>query len=150
MFQKNGANGLAGTPKLGQNGVVNASEMIQLVGTNVDGNSSALFARTTGTGSAGSLTINTPMLLIQDGAQATVSSLREGVTGDLGITANSVRLDNGKITAETRSGNGGNLMLNIADLLLMRRGSQISTTAGTAPHGSLETVATLLLMRPMA
>ncbi|MFL9449538.1 hypothetical protein AB0758_00065 [Tolypothrix bouteillei VB521301_2] len=123
------------------------NETIQLVGTTSDGKPAAHLLEQQGQ-EAGSLTINS-MLLIQDGAQATVSSLREGVTGDLGITANSVRLDNGKITAETRSGNGGNLMLNIADLLLMRRGSQISTTAGTAPHGSPETK-TLILMRPMA
>ncbi|MGI2904879.1 filamentous hemagglutinin N-terminal domain-containing protein [Tolypothrix sp. VBCCA 56010] len=117
---------------------VNASESVQLIGTSANGQSpSALVAIVSiqGTGKAGSLTINTPMLLICDGAQATVSNLGKGEAGNLGITASSVRLDNGKIIAQTRSGNGGNLNLGIADLLLMRHGSEISTTAGTAEAG---------------
>ncbi len=137
LLVQNGALVSASTLDLGKAGslTVNASKMVQLVGTDINGYPSALFARTTGTGNAGDLTINTPMLLISDGALATVSSTGVGVAGNLGINASSVRLDNGKITAQTRFGNGGNLKLNVADLLLMRRGAQISTTAGTAQAG---------------
>ncbi|WP_238361006.1 hypothetical protein [Iningainema tapete] len=74
-------------------------------------------------------------LSISDGAQAEVSSTGIGAAGNLSITANFVRLNNGKITAETPSSDGGNIYLNVAELLLMRRGSNITTTAGTAQAG---------------
>ncbi|NMG09695.1 filamentous hemagglutinin N-terminal domain-containing protein [Brasilonema sp. UFV-L1] len=112
------------------------ADKVLLIGTSTGGQfSTGLVAGTQGTGKAGNLTITTQQLLISDGALITVSSLGEGVAGDLGITANSVRLDNGEITAQTRSGNGGNLKLNVANLLLLRRGSKISTTAGTDQKG---------------
>ncbi len=128
----------AGTMGLGKGGSlnVNASKSVQVIGTSADGQfPSRLSARTLGTEKAGDLKITTPVLLISDGAQVTVSSTKEGAAGDLSITASSVRLDNGKIVAQTRSGNGGNLTLGVADLLLLRRGSEISTTAGTAQAG---------------
>ncbi|MBW4449143.1 MAG: filamentous hemagglutinin N-terminal domain-containing protein [Spirirestis rafaelensis WJT71-NPBG6] len=109
------------------------ADKVQLIGTSANGQlSSGLIAGTQGTGKAGDLTITTQQLLISDGALTTVSSRGEGVAGNFGITASSVRLDNGKITAQTLFGNGGNLKLDVADLLLLRRGSEISTTAGTA------------------
>lgn len=56
-----------------------------------------------------------------------------GDAGNLEINANSVRLDNQVgITALTQSGQGGNIKINSRDLLLMRRNSQISTSAGNA------------------
>lgn len=41
----------------------------------------------------------------------------------------------GVISAQTASSQGGNIALNVQDLLLLRHGSQISTTAGTAQAG---------------
>jgi filamentous hemagglutinin family protein len=108
------------------------ADKVQLIGTSTGSQfSTGLVAGTQGTGKAGDLTITTQQLLISNGALATVSSLGKGVAGNLDITASSVRLNQGNIIAQTLSGNGGNLKLNIADLLLMRRGSEISTTAGT-------------------
>ncbi|MBD1944070.1 S-layer family protein [Coleofasciculus sp. FACHB-712] len=116
--------------------IVNASELVQLIGTSANGRTpSGLFARTQGAGEAGDLTITTPQLLISDGAQATVSSFGEGVAGNLSITADSVHLDNGKILAQTLSADGGNLELHVTDLLLLRNDSEISTTAGTDQKG---------------
>ncbi|MGB3637711.1 MAG: S-layer family protein, partial [Rivularia sp. (in: cyanobacteria)] len=40
-----------------------------------------------------------------------------------------------KLFAESASGNGGNINLQLGELLLLRNGSQISTTAGTAQAG---------------
>ncbi|BBD69330.1 filamentous hemagglutinin outer membrane protein [Nostoc commune NIES-4072] len=115
---------------------INASKTIQVIGTSVNGQSaSVLSAQTQGTGKAGDMKINTQQLLISDGAEATVGSLATGVAGNLDITAKSVELNNGAISAQTFSGNGGNITLNIADLLLMRQGSEISTTAGTRQQG---------------
>jgi hypothetical protein len=109
---------------------------VQLIGRSNNGQGfTGLIAGTTGTGKAGDLSITTQQLLISNGAEATASSRGKGEAGNLSITASSVRLDNGRITAQTRSGNGGNLKLDIADLLLMRYGSLISTTAGTALAG---------------
>jgi filamentous hemagglutinin family protein len=116
----------------GGNLKVNASDSVQIIGRSNNGRSSNLTAGTVGQGKAGNLTITTPQLLISDGAQATVSSSEEGEPGNLGINANSVRLDNGEIIAQSSSGNGGNLNLIVKDLLLLRRESQISTTAGRA------------------
>jgi filamentous hemagglutinin family protein len=112
------------------------ADFVELIGISANGRaSSGLFASAVGTGKAGDLSITTQQLLISNGAVATVSSRGEGTTaGNIVITANSVRLDNGQITAQTLSGNGGNLNFNIADLL-MRHGSKISTTAGTAQSG---------------
>jgi large exoprotein involved in heme utilization and adhesion len=53
--------------------------------------------------------------------------------GQINITAHSILLDNeGKINARSRSGRGGNITLELQDLLLMRRESQISASAGTS------------------
>ena len=109
-----------------------SADKVQVIGRSANDRPSGLIASTQGIGKAGNLNITTQQLLISNGAQATASSTGVAVAGDIGINASSVQLDNGKITSQTRSGNGGNLKLNIADLLLMRRGSEISTTAGTA------------------
>ena len=116
--------------------IVNATESVQVIGTSVDGQvSSLLNARTISTGDAGSIKITTGELLILDGAQASVESTGKGKAGNLELTVDSVRLDQGSTMSTTFSGDGGNLTLNVAELLLLRRGSQISTTAGTAQAG---------------
>jgi len=90
------------------------------------------------TGNAGSLTINTPLLSITDGASATVINDGPGKAGDLQINANSIFLDQGSINAATASGNGGNIRLNLQDYLLMRNNSLISVTAmGSGNGGNL-------------
>ncbi|MBD2201049.1 S-layer family protein [Calothrix sp. FACHB-1219] len=115
---------------------INASQLVQLTGTSANQQiSSGLFAQTENQGDGGSLTMQTPELLISQGAQATVGSKGEGIAGNLSITADKIRLDNSKITAQTRSTNGGNITLDIKDFLLLRHNSQISTTAGTANAG---------------
>ncbi|NES24617.1 MAG: S-layer family protein [Symploca sp. SIO3E6] len=59
-----------------------------------------------------------------------------GDAGDINIEANNIFLHNqGQITAVTSSGEGGNIGLDISELILMRHNSLISATAGTAPGG---------------
>ncbi|KAF3889846.1 MULTISPECIES: two-partner secretion domain-containing protein [Nostocales] len=92
------------------------------------------------TGQGGNLTIRTRNLTVRDGAVVTVSSRSENAraqgAGTLDVTARSVRLDNkGQITAATASGQGGNITLQVQDILLLRRNSLISTTAGSAQAG---------------
>ena len=65
-----------------------------------------------------------------------VRSQESGTAGDIEINTSRLTLDNqGKLNAESNSGNGGSITLNLADLMLLRRGSQVSTTAGTAQAG---------------
>jgi large exoprotein involved in heme utilization and adhesion len=62
--------------------------------------------------------------------------LGSGNAGNLDITAREIRLDRqGKLLANTTSGNGGNINLQLQNLLLLRNMSQISATAGTEVAG---------------
>jgi large exoprotein involved in heme utilization and adhesion len=99
-----------------------------------DGPASGLFARTRATGSAGSLTINTGQLQVLDGAEVTVSG-ESGQAGNLDVTANSILLNRGKLTAVTGLGEGGNITLQELDLLRMRDNSLISAKALNAANG---------------
>ncbi|MBN3959379.1 filamentous hemagglutinin N-terminal domain-containing protein [Nostoc sp. NMS8] len=64
-----------------------------------------------------------------------VSSTGSGIAGDIEINSPQITLDNqGKLNAESASGNGGNINAN-SDLLFLRRGAQISTDAGTEQKG---------------
>ncbi|MBM0741693.1 S-layer family protein [Phormidium sp. CLA17] len=61
---------------------------------------------------------------------------RSGRAGNIEIATPLMQMDRGsQIVSTTTSGDGGNIILNIHDLLLMRRGSKISTTAGTFDLG---------------
>lgn len=87
-------------------------------------------------GQGGDIRINTGQLNIENGASVGVSSEFEGNAGDIHIDANMIFLnDRGAIASETASGEGGNINLTVGDLLLLRRNSRISTTAGTAQAG---------------
>lgn len=94
-------------------------------------------ARTLGSAPGGNVTINANNLLrVQNGAQISVSSTGNLTpAGTINISAGSIVLDGSEITAQTFSGNGGNLTFRIANVLLLRRGSEISTTAGTNADG---------------
>ncbi|MEH1844280.1 MAG: filamentous hemagglutinin N-terminal domain-containing protein [Nostoc sp.] len=138
----------ANTGKAG-NLTVNASESVELIGTSPNGSRlSGLFSGTEGPGDSGNLTLTTGQLIIKDGAAITVSSQARknviyigdpnnlGKAGDLNITARSILLDNkGKLTSNSESGKGGNITLQVQNLLLMRRESKITTNADTARLG---------------
>ncbi|MEH2127936.1 two-partner secretion domain-containing protein [Nostoc sp.] len=144
---------------------VNARDSIQLIGTSAIGQPSGLFVGTTAAGDAGNLEIETGQLIVQNGARIsastsgestgnggsiivkteelnvlkgdiTVSSQGTKKAGDLQITARSIKLDNqGKLIGQANSGDGGNITLNLRDLLLLSGNSQISATAGTNQQG---------------
>jgi large exoprotein involved in heme utilization and adhesion len=123
---------------------VSASEAVDVIGASADGQHPSTLSAKAGTtvptqdatGKAGTITINTPQLNVLDGAQVTARSQGLGDAGNLEITASSIFLDNrGKLTTETLSTQGGNITLNVQDLLLLRHNSEISTSAGTANQG---------------
>jgi filamentous hemagglutinin family protein len=109
------------------------ARQIELIGA--DGLQTGISAGSTGSGNAGDLTLTTDRLIIRDGAELQVNASSTGSTGQLSVSANSLELDNGKVTAESASGNGGNINLDIRDILLLRDRSSISTTAGTQMTG---------------
>lgn len=108
------------------------------------GKDSGLFANTEpgSTGNGGNIFIQprnitaSKTVTIQDDARIAVNSQGSGKGGNIQIQAESLTLDNqGLISAETASNKGGNINLSLQDLLLLRRNSQISSTAGTAQAG---------------
>uniref|UniRef100_A0A8J6ZU05 Filamentous hemagglutinin N-terminal domain-containing protein n=1 Tax=Desmonostoc muscorum LEGE 12446 TaxID=1828758 RepID=A0A8J6ZU05_DESMC len=100
-----------------------------------EGSASGLFAstRADSTGLGGNIAIETGRFIIKDQAQVSVSSQGKGDAGNIDVNAHILSLDNqGKLTSETQSGKGGNITLQLRDLLVMRRNSKISTNAGKA------------------
>lgn len=89
----------------------------------------------TGFGSGGEVTIQTDFLTVTNKAVVSASALANGSAGNVNITAHTIQLDGGGIVASAVSGSGANITLNIRDSLVMRRGSQISTSAGLAGTG---------------
>ena len=91
-------------------------------------------------GNAGKLTINTSLLQlensrIKDNAGINSSSSGSGEAGEITINADRILLDKSDIEAQTESGDGGNINLNLKEFLFLRNGSRISTTAGTINAG---------------
>jgi filamentous hemagglutinin family protein len=85
-------------------------------------------------GDAGKVKIVTSeTAILRNGAGIRVDSQGSGKGGNIEIQAGSLTLDNqSTVSAETASNTGGNITLKLQDLLLLRRNSQISSTAGTA------------------
>mgnify|MGYP001794062059 CR=1 FL=1 len=101
------------------------------------GSETGIFANTTenSTGNGGSIIIDPEVVNIFDGALISVDSQGTGIGGDIELAAGKLNLNNGKITAETRSDTGGDITLNIQALLLLRYQSQLSTPAGNEQFG---------------
>jgi filamentous hemagglutinin family protein len=99
---------------------------------------SGLFANTdvNSTGAGGNIFLHSNQLTIRDGAVVTVSSQGSGTAGDINATSRYVLLDKqGAIVTEAFSSQGGNIKLQVQDLLLMRDKSRISATAGLGGGG---------------
>jgi filamentous hemagglutinin family protein len=133
---------------------VNASEQILVSGTVpnsrnpslIDSTASALdpsLAALVGitlplTGAAGEVTINTPKLIVTDGAKVSVSNDGIGDAGNLTIDANQIIVsDRGSIAASTALGNGGNINLQVRDILLLRNGQISASAGGTGAGGNI-------------
>ncbi|BAZ32060.1 hypothetical protein NIES4074_45620 [Cylindrospermum sp. NIES-4074] len=116
---------------------INTSDSVELSGTSAIGKfPSGIFAQTLNIRNAGSVSMTTGQLIMRDGAILAVSARNGGKAGNLDITARDIRLDGkAQLTARTTSGKGGNITLELQNLLLLRNQSQISTTAGTATSG---------------
>ncbi|WP_082803773.1 filamentous hemagglutinin N-terminal domain-containing protein [Anabaena sp. 4-3] len=109
--------------------IVKATDGVEITGSGRIADSSivsSLSSRSEGEGKAGNLIIDSRSLLINEGAEVTVSSQVNGEAGNLEITAREVKLEQGNMTAS----GGGNITLNLRGLLQLRHNSQIFTSAG--------------------
>ncbi|MEH2333111.1 S-layer family protein [Nostoc sp.] len=96
------------------------SEIISSVTTNAEGKGGSIFI------TGRSIDLNNQSLFLVD-------SFGKGEAGNISVKADTLQLGNqSQISAETGTTNGGNINLIIDDLLLLRRNSSISATAGLA------------------
>jgi large exoprotein involved in heme utilization and adhesion len=119
------------------NMTLNVADRITLSGD------SGLLANTSrnSTANGGDLSITTRQLVVQDGSQVNVSSQGSGNAGSLTINADAITLNNqGKLLASTASGEGGNINLQVQDLILMRRNSSIEARADNNGNGGNITI----------
>ena len=85
---------------------------------------------------AGSLTIQGNTIEIAEGARVTAASQGEGAGGNISIHGRTLALEReGLISAETTGTTGGDIQLQLSDVVSMTGGSRISATAGTAGQG---------------
>jgi filamentous hemagglutinin family protein len=133
---QDGAEISASTSGIGQGGnlKVIAPQSVTLQGNGI------ISAGATNIGTGGSLTIGTEKLTIADRARATVSAPK-GQAGNLTVTAKTINLNNGNITAETAINNGesaANIKLQGLEFLLLQNNSLISAKAqGSATGGNI-------------
>jgi len=152
LIVQDGAQVSADTFSQGDGGklTVLASDSVELSGksTLADGTEvqSGLFTvasdpyKTGNIGDGGDLTIQTGRLIVRNGAGVAVSrqvsdSGNERKAGNLEIAARSIQLNRGFLSATTQSGKGGDITLQVQDLLILRHGGEISTSAGTRNQG---------------
>ncbi len=127
---------------------VNATESVEVIGSGTIGLesiNSALFTTAEAAGDAGDLNITTGSLIVQDGAEVSVSGKGSGEAGNLTVEASSIRLENqATLSADTKAGQG-NINLNSVDLVL-RHSSDITTNAqGSSVIGGNITINTGVL-----
>ncbi|NJM74181.1 MAG: filamentous hemagglutinin N-terminal domain-containing protein, partial [Scytonema sp. RU_4_4] len=110
---------------------LNVSDRITISGTNP--NFDEIFNEATRRSDSGRQGAEEKLGTVGGDSGIYVSSRGSGQAGNLKITARSMKLDNkGKLFGKTASSDGGNITLNLKDLLLLRPNSEISTSAGTA------------------
>lgn len=135
----NGAQIGGTTRNSGHGGNLNltTTESLEISGKSSSGQSfSSLSVRSLNDGDAGILTVNSPVINIIDEGKITAEGLGQGNAGTLTLNTNFLNLLNkGLITASTTSGEGGNINLNINNILLMRNQSLINATAGGSGNG---------------
>ncbi|MEH2224468.1 beta strand repeat-containing protein [Nostoc sp.] len=135
LIANNGAQFLTATSGNAPAGNINLQIRDQI---SLSGTDTGLFANTEkgSIGYGGNINLSTNYFSLSNGGRVSTSSEGQGKAGDININSVSATLDNqGFIAAASNSGDGGNINLTINDLLLLRSGSGISTTAGTAQSG---------------
>jgi len=105
------------------------------VGSNGENSGVASVVAPRAVGEGGVIQISTGSLSLND-ALLSSQSLGTGTAGDITInTRQNLETNRSTINTTTLSGDGGDITLQVGDLLLMRDNSNISTTAGVAGAG---------------
>jgi filamentous hemagglutinin family protein len=137
---------------------VTASDSVELIGESADGRFlSGLFTQSVGSGDSGNLTIDTPRLLVRDGAQVSAGTGGSGNGGSLQITASDAvqligesangQFDSGLFTQSRGSGDAGNLTIDTPRLLVSDRAWISAGTLGEGNGGRLLITASHLLVQ---
>jgi filamentous hemagglutinin family protein len=130
----NGARLEGTTEGVGQSGniILNITDNLRL-----EGDGTGIFANTTAgsTGDGGDIVIDPQLVEVLNGAQISVASEGTGTAGNILVIGNTLQLDDGQISAETVSTDGGNITLLFDEIITLENGSRISSTAGTAQAG---------------
>ena len=99
---------------------------------NIGGQGSITASTTTGsTGAGGSILLEAQTINVRDNASIAVDSQGSAPGGDIEINASDLNLERGAITAETAGTDGGNIDIDLENVLILRDESAITTTAGT-------------------
>ncbi|MBD3560039.1 S-layer family protein, partial [Planktothrix sp. FACHB-1355] len=136
LIVQDGAQVAASTLGTGAGGsvTVNASESVELIGIKISPNNdtfqSSLLARTRspGTGAAGNIEVNSPLIFLADRALITTDT-RSGDFGNIELTSNNIQLrQNSSITTNTDTSTGGNITIN-TDTIAALENSDITANA---------------------
>lgn len=93
------------------------------------------------TGKGGDIRVNTRNLTVRNGAEITVSATKgKGTAGNLAVNASTIRLNQGKLTAETNAGEGANITLENLKLLRLENQSLVSAQAFNEAKGGNITI----------
>ena len=102
------------------------------------------------TGAIGQVEIETPDLQVRDGAVISVAHAGTGDAGNLQIRANRIQIETGgELAAETAAGQGGDIDLQVRDLLQIQTGGRITALAqGEGDGGNIEIGTAVLVATP--
>ena len=123
---------------------ITASDSIELSGQSEDGRNGLFASALIGSGDGGNIIVHTNKLTVKDGATINVSNRQSldlvepgtGQAGNIIINAGSIILDNDAIiTAETASGEGGNITLQLTEDLILKNNSSITAQASEEANG---------------
>jgi filamentous hemagglutinin family protein len=114
----------------------NAGDMLLTIADQVSlqGENSGLFANTANrsSGKGGTIRLKADRMEMGDRARISANSQGTGEGGEIQIQTDSLRLSNrASISVDTASNIGGNIQIDVQDILLLRQNSSISTNAGT-------------------
>ncbi|AFY41519.1 filamentous hemagglutinin N-terminal domain-containing protein [Nostoc sp. PCC 7107] len=117
---------------------INVSDTTTITGRSANATNSGILSLVGvgAVGNGGNVNLDTENLTLRDNAELTVSNRGIGNAGNIRANAGNIVLDNqGQITATSLSGQGGNISLQVRDILLLRRNSFISHISGTPEAG---------------
>jgi large exoprotein involved in heme utilization and adhesion len=99
-------------------------------------------------GESGSVTLNTEQLIVREGGLISVRNDGTGNAGEININAPLISLENaGSISASTLSGEGGNIGINSFDIRLTNDSEMSATAGGTGNSGNISINTDSLLLR---